>query len=325
MKTHRFSSIWQSRPLWPGTSRRYHPAPASKIRNPKPEGREKAESRNPKSEKPALALLLARIESLPAGAQASPRGRSRFALRISDFGLLSAFGFRVSGFRPVAARGGGTHKIRPLWPVAAALALAALTAGCSFLKPAQNETRYYLLTPASPVAARTHTNSSTPGCVVRLRPVEVADYLNTVDMAVRTGPNQIHFALFHCWAEPLDAGIRRVLAEDLTATPLVRQVLTDQPAPPGRPVYTLSIRVLACEGVSSTNHVGSTAFAAAWQIVDSGAPHTILAHGVFRAQPGSWTPGDYAQLAGQLSRAVADFSNVLLDALSQHTRSLDTK
>jgi hypothetical protein len=101
------------RPGLAGAPRQYHSVPATQIRNPKPEGRKKAEIRNLKSEKLAPALLLALIEPLPAGSQARLRERSSFAFRISDFGLLSGIGFRVSGFRPVTARGGGTNKMRP--------------------------------------------------------------------------------------------------------------------------------------------------------------------------------------------------------------------
>ncbi len=213
--------------------------------------------------------------------------------------FASAFGLRPSDFP---------------W---AALGLAALAAGCSMFKPAQNETRYYLLTPASSGTATSHTNTATRVCAIRVRPVELADYLQTKDIAVRTGPNQMKFALFHRWAEPLDAGIRRVLVEDLRFSPLVRQALTDEPAPERLPVYTLSMRVLACEGVS-TNQSGSTAFEAAWELTGPGPNGVVLDHGVFRAPPATWPVGDYAQLAAQLSQSVADFTQAVLTALAHH-------
>jgi hypothetical protein len=40
-----------------------------------------------------------------------------------------------------------------------------------------------------------HTNRSGQGCVVRFRPAELASYLQTKDMAVRTGTNEVTFAL----------------------------------------------------------------------------------------------------------------------------------
>jgi uncharacterized protein len=195
-----------------------------------------------------------------------------------------------------------------------AVALLILPSGCAFLQPAQNETRYYLLTAATPGGAPTRHRETRTGCVVRLLPIEVADYLQTKDMAVRTGTNEVHFALFHRWAEPLDAGVRRAVAEDLRAAPGIRAVLTDQPAPAQGPTCTVSIRVLACEGVE-TNHHGSVIFEAAWVITRSQPEPAMLVQGVFRARPAVWRPGDYDQLARRLSQALRNFSRVLSGAI----------
>ena len=156
--------------------------------------------------------------------------------------------------------------------------------------------------------------------MVRLRPVELANYLQTKDMAVRTGTNEITFALFHRWAEPLDAGIRRVLAQDLRAAPAIRNVITDEPAPAGCSVYTLSVHVLTCEGIR-TDHMGSAAFAAVWEITGPGFPGAVLDQGVFRARPASWTPGDYGQLASQTSKSLEEFSDMLVGAITRRTRA----
>ena len=129
-----------------------------------------------------------------------------------------------------------------------ACVLAVLAAGCMSLKPVKDQTRYYILTPAAKGPAA--SGSAARGrLVVRLQLVEVADYLKGREIAVRSGANEITFATDHDWAEPLDAGVRRVLAEDLRASPGIGQVVTDQPAPAGRPVKTIVLRVLACEGV----------------------------------------------------------------------------
>jgi uncharacterized lipoprotein YmbA len=142
----------------------------------------------------------------------------------------------------------------------------------------------------------------------------VADYLRNEEIAVRTTDNEVDFSLFHCWAEPLQAGIRRVLAEDLRAAPGIQAVLTDEPSPTKGPVYNISIRVLACEGVG-TNHQGSAVFAATWEIDRTGPEPATLACGVFHSQPASWNPGDYGQLSRQLSRALDDFSRALSKAI----------
>lgn len=183
--------------------------------------------------------------------------------------------------------------------------------GCAFLRPAESESHYYLLTAVHLPGKSVRRGG--PTCVVRLLPVEVADYLKTENIAVRSGTNEIIFALFHRWAEPLEAGVWRALAEDLRAAPGIREVLTDQPAPTHVQVYNVSVRVLACEG-EERGHSGAIAFEAAWEI--SGAGEASLVHGIFQAQPAAWHPGDYNQLARGLSQAVADLSRVLSDAIA---------
>jgi len=83
--------------------------------NPKSESRKPKEIRSPKSE----IRKQPEAPSLPPGTFAEknlfPRRRSRcFGLRISDFGFPSAFGFRISDFRP-----------RPSWLLCAFLLSAA--------------------------------------------------------------------------------------------------------------------------------------------------------------------------------------------------------
>lgn len=200
----------------------------------------------------------------------------------------------------------------------AALGLAMTTAGCTFLKPAQNESHYYILSSAPNAALTGQPEPASRSRLIRLQPVELADYLATKDIAVRYGTNQVAFALFHRWAEPLDSGIRRVLAEDLRAAPGMGEVLIDQPAPRQHPVCRLSIRVLACEG-RVTNHLGSVVFEAAWQITGPDPADAILAHGVFRAKPAAWREGDYGQLAALLSHAIEEFSNMLVKNIREAT------
>lgn len=198
----------------------------------------------------------------------------------------------------------------------AALCLAAAAPGCAFLKPARSQDSYYLLTPTPPTATTAYTSHPIPQSFLRLRSIELADYLNTQEIAVRHGTNQVQFDLFHCWAEPLDAGIRRVLVADLRTAPAIGVVLTDESAPRRGRVCTLSVRVLACEG-RVFNHQASAAFEADWQITGPDPADAVLAHGVFRASPAAWKEGDYSSLAAQLSRALGEFTQVLTNALSQ--------
>ena len=200
-----------------------------------------------------------------------------------------------------------------------AVLLIALNS-CSFLKPANGEEHNYLLTPRPSPEPSIEVR---PPCIVRVLPVELPEYLQTSDMVIRTGTNELFFAEFHEWAEPLDAGIRRVLAQNLRGFQGIQEVITDEPSPAHRKLYIISVHILECEG-SDTNGRGMILFSAAWEISQGGTDATP-AHGTFRAPPASWHPGDYAGMVTQLSSDVADLSKVLVQAISEHTNGLSSR
>lgn len=193
-----------------------------------------------------------------------------------------------------------------------------LVSGCAFLQPAKNETQHYLLTARHAATEPSKNLKTEPGCVVRIRPVDLSNYLSTRDIVVRTGTNEVRFEEYQRWAEPLDAGIRRVLAEDLETAPQISSVLTDQPAPANKPVYSIFIHVLACGG-KQTGQQGSMEFKAVWQISRLNGHQTVVAHGRFQAQPTHWHPGDFGQLAAQLSDALGNFNHVLVQAIRENS------
>ncbi|MGH8022677.1 MAG: PqiC family protein [Limisphaerales bacterium] len=192
-------------------------------------------------------------------------------------------------------------------------AILTVLNGCSFLKPTVARQHLYLLAAQTPQPET--APAPTQGCIVRILPVEVARYLQTRDMVIRTGTNELFLAKFHEWAEPVAAGVRRVLVETLQGSHGIKEVLTDQPSPTGAKVYNVSVQVSACEA-TDFNGDGSIVFEAAWEISPSGAPSSPAARGFFRAPARSWHPGDYTGLARQLSGAVADFGRSLNQAIS---------
>ncbi|HTV61107.1 MAG TPA: ABC-type transport auxiliary lipoprotein family protein [Verrucomicrobiae bacterium] len=194
------------------------------------------------------------------------------------------------------------------------MSLLALSNGCALFKPVQAEEHYYLLTAKSLSYVATQGNGR--ACVVRLLPVEVPDYLQTEDMAVRIGTNQIEFTVYHQWAEPLEAGIRRVIAENLRVSPQIREVLTDEPSPRQEPVYEISAHILACEG-NYINGRGFITFGATWEISQSGPQAATLAHGVYYAPLTNWHAGDYGELADQTSQVLNEFSQFLAHTVSE--------
>lgn len=157
---------------------------------------------------------------------------------------------------------------RTVTNASAALALAAmlLAAGCGSTPP----TRHYLLSAEAESAAGQPVVDR-----IGVGPVEVAEYLHQRQLAIGGG-NELQLAEFHRWAEPLDAGIARVLAENLAlltggTEPVLYPWRRDD-----QPPVTVRVSVLKLE-----RQDGSAELLARWGLYDS---------------------NDDARLAGELAR-----------------------
>jgi uncharacterized lipoprotein YmbA len=188
--------------------------------------------------------------------------------------------------------------------------IAAVTlSGCAFLQSRADPTRFYVLTVPHAISA-----GVTAGDVERwrlgFRLAEAPAYLQTKFMVVRTGTNEIHFAEFDRWAEPLDAGISRVLKETLGSASNVTSVTANSHGEDTLD-YEMRVRVLACEGVRAENGTGSIRFTMAWETWSLGTNSMLIKHGAFTANPGAWDGKDYGALAAALSEAISEGGKML--------------
>jgi len=101
-----------------------------------------------------------------------------------------------------------------LLPVAALLA-----AGCTLLAPAADPSRFFVLTALSTASA---DGSS---LALGVGPVRVATYLAVSEIQVRTSATELSRSAVDRWAEPLEEGITRVLAQNLSAELGTRDVV----------------------------------------------------------------------------------------------------
>lgn len=91
-----------------------------------------------------------------------------------------------------------------------AATLVAL-AGCGFLQPQPDQSRFFVLTPMSEPTDLAATPLS-----IGLGPIELPAYLRRTQMVTRIGENEITLSEVHRWGEPLDANFSRVLADNLS-------------------------------------------------------------------------------------------------------------
>ena len=96
--------------------------------------------------------------------------------------------------------------------VAALLAAGAL-AGCVSLKRTP-EARFFTLRPVAERPARLASNAAVPG-IVGVLPVSLPGFLERPQLVAWSAPGEVRVDEFLRWAEPLDASVQRVLADDL--------------------------------------------------------------------------------------------------------------
>jgi uncharacterized lipoprotein YmbA len=185
-------------------------------------------------------------------------------------------------------------------------------AGCSLLpEPQADATRFFVL---STSAAGTPVSASGNAPVVHVRSVELASYIRGRPLIVRRGDNEIEFRDFARWGEPLEAGIARVLREELLARGAARAVVIPGVRAAGpTATFDLSLRVLACEGESD----GGVNFRVVWQLSFADAKSVVAARGDFRPSDLKWDGKNEASLAAQLSRAVAGLAAEIAAALEK--------
>lgn len=210
--------------------------------------------------------------------------------------------------------GPATHSpAGPLKIVLCALLLASAS-GCALMRPVQGNTRFYVLTAGQPKVRQHASAKEDPAlCLVQVQPVELAAYLRTKEIVIRTGPNEVAFTHAHKWGESLDEGIRRVLAEDLRGSPLIEAVSTDDSTTAGAERYVLSVDVLACEGTLNGTR-GSARLRVLWRLSDRRGQ---IVDGEFQLKPPAWNGQDYGALAKDLSQGIEDLAQVLIEKLSK--------
>ena len=203
----------------------------------------------------------------------------------------------------------------PLLPLVLALA------GCDVIPPPQADaTRYYVLSepavssditsgPAAADAAALagRTSVATRGLRLGLRNVELAGYLRTRSMVVRSGTNELVLEDLQRWAEPLDEGIGRVVRARLMADPAVGRVLP-QPYPFDlERDYDVAISVIRCEGGTEGSTRAVARFAAVIEITTAGSNPLVVAHRVYVAPEAPWDGRDF----GELARLLGDDARAL--------------
>jgi len=189
--------------------------------------------------------------------------------------------------------------------VCASLAALSLS-GCKILPEASSDpTRYYVL--SAPATAELSAAKTVGTRQIGLRPIELTGYLrNHKDIVVRTGANELRFQEFALWAEPLEAGVNRVLKECLLSNETVGGVTTYPFSIDIKRDFDVIVRVLNCEGLVRSERSDVARFVAAYDIIATGGQ--VVVRRIFTAPDQPWDGTDFGALAKLLSDDLAKLS-----------------
>jgi uncharacterized lipoprotein YmbA len=159
----------------------------------------------------------------------------------------------------------------------------------------------------------TGTGSRTPssgGTVVFVRRIQVPTYLTTTGLATMKNGIEVQYSATQRWAEPLDQGLSRAVAENLSRNSRIKAYGFSPGASPVNHSYDVSIRLERFEG----NDHGEVVLRAHWSISSAGSTEPISSRAV-DIRKGGWKPGDYPGLVRLLSKEVTEMSHQIASAI----------
>lgn len=182
--------------------------------------------------------------------------------------------------------------------------------GCSVVpEPQADLTRYYALGgPVEPVAPEGQ------GLIIGLYKVQLADYLDKGSIVVRRSSSELAYNDYARWAEPLSAGITRLVRGRLLASPRIGRVFAEGFPFDQKRDYDVKITINQCEGVRERG-TSAGRFSAIVEVSRPGENGALVARYAVSPTDTDWDGRDYGALVDSLSRAIADLGDQIVTAL----------
>jgi uncharacterized protein len=180
-------------------------------------------------------------------------------------------------------------------------------AGCSFLKPKSDPTKYYVLTalPEAPPAQAARAS-------IGVQHISLPDYLVRPELVTRRSSNELQVAEYERWGEPLKDGFERTLRRDLSVLLGDGRVIESPWDAAHPPDLILDVDVRRFERGSD----GAAELEAGWSLHDGRTGAVVMSRAAHVREPiagGGGGGGDAAVAA--LSRAVASLARQIADAV----------
>jgi len=194
------------------------------------------------------------------------------------------------------------HNTAALGLLILATAALLLQPGCSGSKPS----RFYVLSPM-PVEAAAEQDIA-----VGVGPFRFPDYLLRPQIATQTSANQLDYAEYDRWAEPLDENFARILASNLA-----RLLPSDQVhVYPWLETLDVQYQVLVRVRRFGMTEDGRVVLNVSWSILDDTTRKQLFQEYSTFSRPGPiGEPMDFGAVAAAMSELLGEFSHEAAQAL----------
>jgi uncharacterized protein len=186
------------------------------------------------------------------------------------------------------------------------ISFCSLMLGCQH-SPQKN---YYYLS-----AAQTTAKNTTPSAnsnltqVIGIGPIEIADYLNRLQIIENQTDNILKMADNAYWAEPLDKAIPRVLALNLTQLNSTRNVVDFPWRTDSKPRYSLRLHVYELTRKNNQASLNAT-----WELVDNETKNNLVRRNFLHTLS---VDSNTKALAQAYSKLLAELASEMDEALNQ--------
>jgi uncharacterized protein len=173
------------------------------------------------------------------------------------------------------------------------------------------ESKFYLLAPTS-AGTKDVPAQQESGCVsIGIGPVELPEYVNRPQIVTRTGENEMIFADYDRWAEPVADTFPRVLAKDISQLICTKNIVFFPWMPSRAPDYSVDLKVYRLDGT-----LGKGAELEVWWTLATGPARkpVMSKKSVFSE---SVKGEDYSSLVQAQSRMVGSLSKEIADAITR--------
>ena len=188
------------------------------------------------------------------------------------------------------------------------LLVCFIPAGCSFLEPKPDPSRFFALASLPRTGQRAQDAAGTNAFALGIGPIKFPGYLDRQQFVTRISQNRFAVAENDRWAEPLEENFSRVLSQNLSILLQTDRIVAYPWERSQQPAYQVQVEVLRFE----LNAEQVVELWARWSIMDS-AKKTISLRESYLTQPARDKSTEASVAA--LSETVADLSREIADAI----------